>query len=254
MNAHPPRDQTELSGEPKYRWAGRFGSSLLRALGRTWEIDWSVPEAVAALDREQRPYLHAFWHEHLLALTYTHRDRGVVVLVSRSPDGEYISQILHRLGYGTVRGSSSRASLRALIEMARLGKSGHALAVTPDGPRGPRHVLQPGLLAIASRSGLPIVPLSVGARRARRLSSWDKFEVPVPFSRLRVFADAPLEVPSDMRPGELEQSIAPQVQAALERVETRAIRFANGDTDPLSESPRETRRVSSTGASGEEGP
>jgi lysophospholipid acyltransferase (LPLAT)-like uncharacterized protein len=87
------------------------------------------------------------------------------------------------------------------------------------------------VLAIAGRSGLPIVPLSVGVRRARRLASWDRFEVPLPFAHLRVFVDRPLDVPRSLAPSEMEQRIAPSVVAALERVEERALRFANGETE-----------------------
>lgn len=226
-----PRDQTELSREVRYRLAGTLGGALIRALGRLWRVDWSLPDSVVALEQTRSPFIHAFWHEHLLPLTYTHRDRHVVVLVSLSPDGEYISQILHHLGYGTVRGSSSRGAVRALLRMARVGEEGRALAVTPDGPRGPRHVLQPGLLTIAARSALPIVPLSAGVRRARRLSSWDRFEVPLPFAHVRVFAEPPLEVPSALSPAELERTVGPTLQAALDRVEARAVRFANREAE-----------------------
>ena len=152
-----------------------------------------------------------------------------MVLVSQSKDGEYISQVIHRLGMGTVRGSSSRGGVRALLQMAKLGRDGHSLAVTPDGPRGPRHVVQPGLLSIAARSGLPIVPLTSGARSAWRLGSWDRFEIPKPFTRLRVITGKPISIPSTASGELLERDYGPGVQAAMEDVERRAHAFASRD-------------------------
>ena len=224
-----PQDRTALSAALRFRVAGLLGGWLVRLLGATWRIEWANSEGAARLEREKQPFIVAFWHEHILSLAYTHRDRGIVVLVSQSKDGEYISQVIHRLGMGTVRGSSSRGGVRALLQMAKLGRDGHSLAVTPDGPRGPRHVVQPGLLSIAARSGLPIVPLTSGARSAWRLGSWDRFEIPKPFTRLRVITGKPISIPSTASGELLERDYGPGVQAAMEDVERRAHAFASRD-------------------------
>lgn len=226
----PPRPETEHSRRARFVWAGRIGGALVRAWGRTWRLEHEVPEAVRALEVAGRPYIHAFFHEHIFPLTYAYRDRGVVVLVSQSADGEYISQILHRLGSGTVRGSSSNGSLRALLTMARTGREGFPLAVTPDGPRGPRRAVQLGVLHIASRSGQPIVPLAAGVRHARRLRSWDRFEVPWPFSPIRIVAGEPLEVAADIEPRDLGPRYLGQLQSRLDEVEAKAEAFARGST------------------------
>ncbi len=137
---------------------------------------------------------YAFWHGNLLSLAYTHRVRGAVVLVSRHGDGEIISQIVCRLGYGVVRGSTTRGGLRALIQMAAEGRRGHPLGVTPDGPRGPRRMLQAGVLHIAQRGRIPIVPLAVEAVRRRELDSWDGFMIPHPWTRVAIVTGPPIRL------------------------------------------------------------
>lgn len=226
-----PRPETSFSRRARFRWAGRIGALLLRLWGATWRIEWSIHPEARTLRESGRPFVHALWHEHLLPLTYTHRGRGFCVLVSESADGEYISQVLHHLGYGTVRGSTSRSSVRALLEAARVGREGHGLAITPDGPRGPRRRLQPGLLTIAQRSGLPIVPVVATARRKKRLASWDRFELPWPFTRLKVWEGEPFAVDPAIASKDLMEAMGPRAQQALDRLEEDAARWC-GESEP----------------------
>ncbi len=222
----PPRPETARSGMLRYRLAGIAGAGMIRALGPTLRIEWDLPDSVRRLERDGHHMLHAFWHAHILTFSYTHRGRGAVVLVSRHGDGEYISQVIHRLGFGTVRGSSSRGGVRSLLEMARLGSLGHPLSVTPDGPRGPRRVLQGGALLIAQKSGLPIVPYSTSARPCRKLRSWDQFEIPLPGARVYITAGEPIHLPGNAPVKALENEWAPLVQAAMLDTEHRAERWA----------------------------
>ncbi len=224
-----PRPETDLSQRPRYVWAGRIGALALRLWGRTLHWTWDVPESVRALEKEGGLVIWTFWHAHILPLTYAWRGRDTAVLVSRHGDGEIISQILHRIGYGTVRGSSTRGGLRALLEMARLGRAGVPLAVTPDGPRGPRRVLQPGVLVISQRSGLPILPMSVGMRRGRVLDSWDQFRLPAFFSRVFVALGEPILVDPDADPDALATIWGPRVQRALDELDARAARWEAGE-------------------------
>jgi lysophospholipid acyltransferase (LPLAT)-like uncharacterized protein len=133
----------------------------------------------------------ALWHGELLPLLAQHRDQGVVVLISEHRDGEVIAQIAHALGFRTVRGSTSRGAARALLAITRSLQDGDEVAVTPDGPRGPRHTFAPGALVAANRADVPIVAIGVTATRAWRLKSWDAFMIPKPFSRITIVYSDP---------------------------------------------------------------
>lgn len=202
----------------KARWIGRGGSALLTGIGATWRVRRLNEEYERELRASRRGYIYAFWHGQLLPLTHLFRQRGVVVLVSLNRDGEYIAQTIHRMGFDTVRGSSSRGGLRALLEMARRGSAGEALAFTPDGPRGPRARVQPGVVIAAQRARIPILPLAVSAWPRRTLSSWDRMMIPLPFARVVVAFSEPLLIPADIP---LEQAVtewSPRVEAALNAV------------------------------------
>lgn len=218
----PPRLETELSRRARYVWAGRVGALLLRAWGRTWTLRWDLPDSVRRLEREGEHLVYAFWHQHILALAYAYRWRRIVVMVSQHGDGESIAQIIHRLGFGTVRGSTTRGGTRAALELARLGRAGHPLGISPDGPRGPRQVCQPGGVLVAQRSGLPLVPLAVGMRGGRRLDSWDRFEVPGIGARLLITAGEPVLVSPDLEARRAVEVWQPRIQSALDAVEARA--------------------------------
>jgi hypothetical protein len=189
--------------------------------GETLRLEWDLPESVRALEQSGERVVYAFWHCHILPLAWAYRGRRAVVLVSEHGDGEAITQVIHRLGYGTVRGSTTRGGVRAALEMARLGRAGYPLAVTPDGPRGPRQRLQPGVVFVAQRSGLPIVPLSAGMRRGRRLDSWDRFELPAPFSRVRIVGGEPIAIPAEI-PRSEAMAWESRIQEAMNAVEHRA--------------------------------
>lgn len=220
----PPRD---LSEGLRYRMIGRFGAWLVRLWGASLSIDWIGEENMKRVEALDGKVIWTFWHAKLLPLAYTHRERGVAVLVSRHHDGEIISQIICRLGYGVVRGSSTRGGLRALLEMVRAGRAGCPLGVTPDGPRGPRRTLQNGVLHISQRSQLPIVPLALEAVRRKELDSWDRFQIPYPFSRVAVVVGSPQSIPRDVPSNELESLWGPRVTAAIEDAERIALGWRN---------------------------
>jgi Uncharacterized protein conserved in bacteria len=139
------------------------------------------------------PVIFTFWHNRILAITiahmrgYWHRERkGVNVLTSPSRDGEILAQVMAQFRMGAIRGSSSRRGSRALMECTDWLKSGGDLAVTPDGPKGPRYKLGPGLILLAQTTGARILPMHVKFSRALTLKSWDGFRIPLPFSRVDV--------------------------------------------------------------------
>ena len=114
------------------------------------------------------------------------------MLVSTHQDGEYIARVIHGLGFGTSRGSSTRGGIRALRELIQAGNDRLDLGITPDGPRGPSEQVQPGVIYLAKRLGLPVIPLGVSSRPCLRLKSWDRFMVPLPFARCTVVYGKPI--------------------------------------------------------------
>jgi hypothetical protein len=194
--------------------AAAAGALLVRLLGATWRVDRSGLSALDAAIAGGQRCIFAFWHARLLSLVWTHRGRGIAVLVSRHRDGELITRIIERLGFDTARGSSTRGGEEGLMDMLRLAEEGRLLAITPDGPRGPAERLKPGLVYIASRSGLPIVPVASASRRSRRLRSWDGFRIPHPFTRVVVAYGDPIAVPRGLE-GESLEAWRTRVESAL---------------------------------------
>ena len=214
-----PDPPCDLTDSLRFRLIGIAGAGLVRLWGATLRIEWLGRENIDAVAAAGGRVIWAFWHRHLLTLTYTHRGGRNVVLVSRHKDGEIISQILCRLGYGVIRGSTTRGGLRGLLEMARAGREGHPLAVTPDGPRGPRFVLQSGILHIAQRSGLHIAPLACEGMRVSELDSWDQFQIPHPFSRVAVSIGPLIRVPTELPADVLEREWGPTVARGIDACE-----------------------------------
>jgi len=141
--------------------------------------------------------IYVFWHDRIFLTTYWWRKRKIVVMTSRSFDGEYIARFIQRFGYGAVRGSSTRGAVGAVVEMARLMRAGCTTAFTIDGPKGPRYVAKMGAVLLAKKTGQPIMPVTMALERYWTLPSWDLFQIPKPFTRARVYVAPPIYVPVD---------------------------------------------------------
>lgn len=176
--------------------------------------------------RLRRRGLYMFWHETLLVPAYTHSNRGFTMLISTHRDGELIAQILRMLRGSSVRGSSTRGGAAAVLGMMRAAKR-HHLAITPDGPRGPRRQLQAGAVYLASRGHMPLIPLGIAAADAWRAPSWDRTMLPRPGSRCRGVLGRAIEVPPDIDRDELERYRL-LAQEAMDDVQARAERLAAG--------------------------
>jgi lysophospholipid acyltransferase (LPLAT)-like uncharacterized protein len=148
-------------------------------------------------------YIYAFWHESLLLVAGHYARRDVYVLISHHADGQLIAEVCHHLGFSLIRGSTTRGGVEAVRQMLRAGRKAH-LAVTPDGPRGPRRRVQPGLVYLAARTGLPIVAAGIAYRRPWRLRSWDRFAVPKPWSTGICLTLAPITVPTNADNDQIE--------------------------------------------------
>ena len=181
-----------------------LGSFVLRALGATWRVKWVGREHTAALKNNGHNWIYAFWHGGLLALIYAHRRQGIKVLVSTHRDGELVSRVISKLGFDSVRGSTTRGGGRALFALARL-RDGAPIGVTPDGPRGPSRHVHPGVIYLAQRSGLPIVPLTSAGHPCWRAGSWDSFAIPLPFSSCAIGYGEPMWVPQEARGDDIEK-------------------------------------------------
>jgi lysophospholipid acyltransferase (LPLAT)-like uncharacterized protein len=171
-------------------------------------------------------YLYAFWHENLLLPAYHYGRRDIHVLISRHADGQLIAETCRHLGFRTVTGSTTRGGVEAVRRMMRLGRFNH-LAITPDGPRGPRRRVQPGLVYLAARTGLPVVPVGVAYEKAWRMRSWDRFAVPHPGSAAWCVTAEPIAVPRQADRDELE-AYRRRVEKALAAVTAEAEGRAGG--------------------------
>jgi lysophospholipid acyltransferase (LPLAT)-like uncharacterized protein len=166
-----------------------------------FEVPETHPDVALELGRS---YIYAFFHEMILFPTYHWASPQFCVLISDHADGELITQVVHRLGYRTVRGSSTRGGVRALKQMLGSGRHGH-LVFTPDGPKGPRRTVQPGVVYLSSRLGMPIVPFASVCASAWHARSWDRFEIPKPYGRVATVFLPAVEVPPDADRDELER-------------------------------------------------
>jgi lysophospholipid acyltransferase (LPLAT)-like uncharacterized protein len=140
-------------------------------------------------------YIYAFWHENMLLPACKYAGTEVHVLISQHADGQLIAEVCRYVGMRAVRGSTTRGGADAIRTMVGMGGTAH-LAITPDGPRGPRRKVQQGLVYLAARTGLPIVPIGIAFRRPWRMGSWDGFALPKPWSRAVCVTDDPIEVPA----------------------------------------------------------
>jgi hypothetical protein len=167
-------------------------SWLLRLLGLT--LRFRLEDRSGLRDeRIKHPVIWAFWHNRMLMVpviyNWFYKKRQGSVLTSASKDGAIIAGVMHRFGIGAVRGSSSRRGSTAIRELAAEVERGGDVAITPDGPRGPRYTLGPGIIFLAQLTGVPVVPIRIEYSRAVRLKSWDAFMIPLPFTRVDIVFD-----------------------------------------------------------------
>ena len=203
------------------RLADRAFYFLIRIIGATIRFQTEGSEYVDAIASSGHKPIYATWHDRIFVGTYYLRDSGIIFLTSQSFDGEYIARFLRRLGFGAVRGSSTRGGSRALVDMIRLQKRGFAVGFTVDGPKGPRHVLKPGPVMVARKTGDPILPFIITPKRFFTVSSWDKLIIPMPFTRAVSIYGEPIYVPRDADNDVNEKKLS-ELQNGLESLEQRA--------------------------------
>lgn len=209
-------------------WYQRFAGWLIYILVRgvtgslrcRWHDHSDQLNAAAA-----SPAIYCVWHNRLALcmkqyLGYVKprsRAAGLAVMVSASKDGALLAAILENFGVQPVRGSSSRRGSQALLELTSWAERGYNLAITPDGPRGPCYVVQEGAISLAQITGLPIVPASAHLHWKFHLKSWDRFQVPLPFSRCDIYFGESIRVPRDVSDAERE-ALRQRLEQALKQL------------------------------------
>jgi lysophospholipid acyltransferase (LPLAT)-like uncharacterized protein len=187
---------------------------LIGAVGLT--IRWKVTgqEHLDSVRQNGSLPILTFWHNRIFLATYFFRHRRIVVMTSRSFDGEYIARFIQRFGYGAARGSSTRGGIGAVVEMVKLMRAGCPTGFSIDGPKGPRYVAKMGAVLLAKKTGNPIVPFSISASRSLTINSWDQLQIPLPFTKALISIGEPIYVSKDateeelrLKRDELQQSL-----------------------------------------------
>ena len=194
--------------------AGFAGALLLRLLGATWRV------RIAGLDpfAPGEPVVAAIWHRGLLVAAYCWRNRGILVPISQSRDGDLVSAMLLRLGFAApARGSSSRGATGLLRGLIRQVRAGAQVGFLPDGPRGPARAAKPGAIAVARASGAPLVPVGISASPSKQFGSWDRAILPLPFARISCRYGEPIRVPKKADRETMEE-LRRELEAALDRI------------------------------------
>jgi hypothetical protein len=185
--------------------ATRLGWLFILLLGHLTRIRCVGREHFEWLRDNQKPFIYCIWHGKILIPIFTHRYENIHAMVSLHADGEMIAQTLHRLGYRTIRGSSTRGAQRAAVEMIRALKQGTICAIMPDGPKGPRHVFKLGAISIAQKSGAYLLPFTFACSNPFRFKSWDRFTIMLPFSKSMAIYGEPIAVPADLKAEDFEK-------------------------------------------------
>jgi lysophospholipid acyltransferase (LPLAT)-like uncharacterized protein len=210
------------------KWHQRLGAFAifvsLRTLMITVRCRLRTPSEFLA-PNAPGPVIFCFWHNRLASCIKVYEDhrkshapgRGIAALVSASRDGAFLTGILEQFGVQPVRGSTSRRGPQALLELTTWAERGYDLTITPDGPRGPCYVVQEGVMSLAQVTGLPIVPVAFNVGWKLRVKSWDRFQIPLPFTCCEVVVGRVLRVPGEATDAEREE-LRQQLEAELRAI------------------------------------
>lgn len=227
---------------------GRLIWAWMALVART--VRWTVEVDAQARDawRDNDGVVVASWHSRIMILPvgwirfirgWKDRVNKGAMLISLSPDGEAVARAINHLGLHSVRGSAAnkkkrkdKGGARAIAEAVRLLKSGTAVCITPDGPRGPAEVVSPGAVMIAQRAGAPIVPYALSVKPAWPLNTWDRFIIPFPFTRGAIVIGPPIATPRTAEPDTLQAELQTRLDAATRRADMLAGLLTETRTDP----------------------
>jgi hypothetical protein len=216
----------------KIRLISRAFITVIGLIGRTLRFEIEDQSLVDESLQGGKLPIYCFWHERILASTYFFRNRKIIVMTSQSFDGECIARTIINFGYGAARGSSSWGGGGALIDMIKFMKEGFPGAFTVDGPRGPRYEAKPGPCILAKKTGNPLVPFVIEAESCWKTRSWDRLQIPKPFSRARMIYGKPIFVMQDATDDEIETARL-ELQNELMRLVDEGHRWKEGRTDSV---------------------
>lgn len=207
----------------------RFLGSLilthsLDALCKTLRVNYKNKKVIDDLKKKKQNYVLAFWHGTMLLPWYLHRNDGFAALTSKSKDGDLLAKQLKHWKYKVVRGSSSKGGDVALGIMVEHAKSGYSIAITPDGPRGPEFKFKAGAVITAKKSKVPLVLMGIGIKSKKKLKSWDKFQVPNPFTNVKVIYSEPIYVDEKLSYDETSKAIE-ECEKELNELQKEAEKF-----------------------------
>ncbi len=197
------------------RLAGWLFYALVKVIGKTLRFEVDGNDYIHNEEMRKFAPIVCGWHDRIFGCTYFMRGRGLVVMSSISFDAEYTARFIQRFGFGVIKGSSTRGGTRALVEMIRLVNEGYPTAFTIDGPRGPRYEVKPGPILLAKKTENPIIPLIVETQKYWTVKSWDRLQIPKPFSKAKAFFAEPIFVAADATDEQLEQKNG-ELQSALD--------------------------------------
>jgi lysophospholipid acyltransferase (LPLAT)-like uncharacterized protein len=202
-----PLESYSFGNRLAIRIAGLAFYFLIKIIGSTLRFETEGEEHLASIESAGKLPIYVLWHDRIFAGTYYLRNRGIVFLTSQSFDGEYIARFIQRFGYGVIRGSTTRGGSRGLVEMIRGMTRGLAMGFTVDGPKGPRYVAKPGPILLAKKTGNPIIPFILESNRYWTIKSWDRLQIPLPFTRALMIYGEPIYVSDTASETELNEKL-----------------------------------------------
>ena len=224
LSAFGWRDRLEI------RVADLFFYLLIRLICPTLRWERRGEEHLASIYASGHHAIFTFWHACIFTAPWFWRRRGIVVMSSRSKHGEMTSRFLKRFGIGTVRGSSTRGAGRALAEMTYCLEQGTDVGFAIDGPKGPAFVAKPGAVTLARHSGQAIFPFHIAVKRRIEIPSWDRLQIPLPFSRAITLMAEPIYVARQADGKEVEKKRL-EVQTALARLRQEGEGWRTAEND-----------------------
>lgn len=209
------------------RFLGLYiANTAVNVLLKTCRIRIHNKESVEKLITANQNFVVAFWHGFMIAGWYLHKNCNCAALVSKSKDGNILAHVLEKWGYKVVRGSSHIGGNEALNTMIDLIKQNYSVAITPDGPTGPIYKMKAGAVIAAKKSEVPLLLVGICCKRKVNLNSWDKFEIPLPFTRIEVIYSTPIYIDKDLDYDNTSKKIL-ECEELLNKLQKEALEFCS---------------------------